>query len=110
MNELVHEVRRMVPGLSRNMAVVYILRLRSGAYYVGASLDLEERLVTHATGLACRTTKLDAVVAVLRVEIFATFTDARGRETQVKKWSRGKKEALVNGDFDQLRKLSRSRE
>ena len=100
----------MAPSLSRGMAVVYFLRLRSGMLYVGASIDLEQRLGDHVSGQACRTTALDPPTALLRVEIYATFSDARQREAQLKRWSRSKKEALIRGDLDQLRELSQSHE
>ena len=108
MNALVAEARRMAPSLSRGMAVVYFLRLRSGIIYIGASVDLEQRLDNHISGQACRTTGFDQPVAVLRVELCTTFTEARAREAQLKRWSRPKKEALIHGDFESLRTLSRS--
>jgi putative endonuclease len=89
---------------------VYFLRLRSGVIYVGASVDLEQRLGDHLSGQACRTTALDIPAALLRVEIYSTFSEARQREAQLKRWSRPKKAALVGGDFDRLRKLSQSRD
>jgi putative endonuclease len=110
MNTLFAEARRMAPSLSRGTCVVYFLRLRSGILYVGASIDLEQRLDDHASGQACRTTALDPPSALLRVEVYPTFSEARQREAQLKRWSRPKKEALIRGDFDQLRKLSQSRD
>ena len=98
----------MAPSLSRGTCVVYFLHLRSGILYVGASADLEQRLGDHASGQACRTTALDVPLALLRVEIYSTFSEARKREAQLKRWSRPKKEALVRGDLDHLRKLSQS--
>lgn len=108
MNALVAEARRMALSLSRGMPVVYFLRLRSSTVYIGASLDLPQRLDDHASGQACRTTQLDSPVAILRVEIHATFAGARALETQLKRWSRPKKEALISGDLDYLRVLSQS--
>lgn len=92
------------------MPVVYFLCLRSGIIYIGASLDLPQRLDDHVSGQACRTTQLDPPVTVLRVEIHATFAEARAREAQLKRWSRPKKEALICGDLDHLRVLSQSRD
>jgi len=42
-------------------------------------------------------------------ESLPTFSDARKRESQIKRWSRAKKEALVAGDIVKLQKLSKSR-
>jgi putative endonuclease len=106
--ELMFTARRMVPDLSKAMPVVYFLRLRSGMLYVGASVDLEQRLDDHVSGQACRTTRLDPPLAFLRVEVCSTFREARQREAQLKRWSRPKKEALICGDFENLRVLSRS--
>jgi putative endonuclease len=108
MNALVSEARRMAPGLSQGTPVVYFLRLRSGSIYIGSSLELEQRIEDHVSGRACRTTALDAPTAILRIEILPSFAGARSREAQLKGWSRAKKDALIQNDFDQLRTLSQS--
>lgn len=94
---------------SKGMCVVYFLRLRSGALYIGASEDLEQRLEDHSSGQACRTTHSDPPISFLRFEAFATFSEARTREAQLKRWSRGKKEALIEDDLKTLHALSQSR-
>lgn len=100
----------MAPSVSKGTPVVYFLRLRSNSIYIGASTDLSQRLDDHVSGQACRTTELDPPITMLRAEIHATFTEARVREAQLKRWSRAKKEALVLGNIDRLRALSESRE
>jgi putative endonuclease len=115
MNALIAEARLMAlskgqRSASKGTCVVYFLRLRSGALYIGASKDLGQRLDDHASGQACRTTQLDPPVSFLGFETFATVSEARMREAQLKRWSRGKKEALVESDFKTLRALSKSRE
>jgi putative endonuclease len=100
----------MAPSVSRGTAVVYFLRLRSGILYVGASVDLGQRLEDHVSGQASRTTALDPPSALLRAEVCPTFSEARRREAQLKRWSRPKKEALIRGDFDRLRNLNQSRD
>jgi putative endonuclease len=87
----------------------YILRLRSGTLYPGATKNLEERYKAHIAGKACRTTKLDPPLKLVYSESVPTFSDARKREAQIKRWSRAKKEALVAGDLVGLRNLSRSK-
>ncbi|HEY8993339.1 MAG TPA: GIY-YIG nuclease family protein [Lacunisphaera sp.] len=114
-NALIAEARRMALSkgqrpASKGACVVYFLRLRSGALYIGASEDLEQRLDDHISGQACRTTKLDAPIAFLRFEVFGSFAEARTREAQLKRWTRAKKEALVKDDIERLHALSRSRE
>ena len=91
------------------MAWFYVLRLRSGGLYLGATENIRQRYADHLQGIACRTTHLDPPVGLVLSEEFDTFTQARTREAQVKKWSRAKKEALVVSDMDTLKRLSRSR-
>jgi len=90
-------------------AWTYILRLKSGQLYVGATTDLKQRYQDHLNGQACRTTKLDPPLKLVHSESLPTFSDVRKREAQIKRWSRAKKEALVAGDMVKLRKLSKSR-
>jgi len=89
-------------------ASFYILRLRSGQLYVGATTDLERRWQEHVSGDACRTSRLDPPVAIVYTEEFTDFPKARRREAQVKRWSRAKREALVAGDRAALKHLARS--
>jgi putative endonuclease len=49
-------------------------------------------------------------MSILRVEVFDSFAGAQAREAQLKKWSRAKKEALIRGDFEALKSLSKSRD
>jgi predicted GIY-YIG superfamily endonuclease len=90
-------------------AYFYILRLRSGALYPGTTKNLEERYKAHITGKACRITKLDPPVGLVYIEEFQTFSEARRREAQIKRWSISKKEALVSGDLAKLKELAKSR-
>ena len=91
-------------------AYLYILRLKSGNLYIGATLNLEQRTQEHFEGRACNTTYLDPPLTLVHSERYATFRKARHREDQLKRWTRTKKEALVSGDFETLRKLAKSRE
>jgi putative endonuclease len=90
-------------------AWLYILRLKSGQIYIGSTTDLDSRVKEHYSGHACRTTKLDPSIKLVYSESFPTFSEARKREAQIKRWTRAKKEALVSGDLAKLRKLSKSR-
>jgi putative endonuclease len=83
-------------------ACLYILRLKSGNLYIGATTDLNQRYQDHQNGKACRTTKLDPPLKLVYSESFPTFSDARNREAQIKHWTRAKKEALVTGDMVKL--------
>jgi predicted GIY-YIG superfamily endonuclease len=87
-------------------ACFYILRLKSGALYPGATTDLDRRWKEHVSGDACQTTQRDPPESIVYHEAFATFPDARRREAQIKRWTRKKKEALVAGDKALLRALA----
>jgi putative endonuclease len=86
----------------------YLLRLRSALLYAVATTDLKKRYEEHLSGKACRTTTLDAPVSLVYSEKFETFSEARRREAQIKRWSRAKKEALVSGDLTNVKQLSKS--
>ena len=90
-------------------AWIYILRLKSGQLYIGSTTDLDRRVKAHYSGKACRTTKLDSPFKIVYSESLPTFSDARKREAQIKRWTRAKKEALVAGDMVKLRNLSKSK-
>jgi predicted GIY-YIG superfamily endonuclease len=100
----------MVSDIRPGTAVVYILRLQSGAFYVGCSEDARRRFADHAEAKACRTTTLDPPLAVALLEVHSNFASAMRREAQIKKWSRAKKAALIASDSLRLRGLSRSHE
>jgi putative endonuclease len=87
----------------------YILRLQPGGLYIGATKNLEKRYAAHRAGSAGRTTSLDHPILLVYSEEHESFSRARQREAQVKGWSRAKKEALVAGDKEKLRALSKSK-
>ncbi|MBU2495758.1 MAG: GIY-YIG nuclease family protein [Candidatus Omnitrophota bacterium] len=86
----------------------YILRLKSGRLYAGITTNLQKRYKEHLKRYACRTTKIDPVIALVYSENFPNVSSARKREIQVKKWTHAKKEALIAGDVEILKRLSSS--
>ena len=93
-----------------NRWYVYILRCADGRYYVGHTENVPERVRAHNHGKAATFTRLRRPVTLVHSEAAPTEPDAMRRERQFKKWSRAKKEALIAGDLDLLRSLSKSRE
>ncbi|RYZ19064.1 MAG: GIY-YIG nuclease family protein [Sphingobacteriales bacterium] len=87
---------------------VYIVQCRDGFYYTGMTNDLVRRLHEHNMGLVvtCFTFKRRPVV-LKYVEHYTEVTQAIQRETQLKGWSRAKKEALFIEDFDLLKELAK---
>jgi predicted GIY-YIG superfamily endonuclease len=89
---------------------VYIAELADGRYYVGLTEDLIRREKEHTSGKAgTRTTKVFGFKGILYSEFFEKKHEAEARERQIKHWSRAKKLALIDGDVDRLKRLSRRR-
>jgi len=78
--------------------------------YIGTTTDLVQRMHDHLRGHACLTTWKDPPLSLLGIEVVPTFSAARAREAQLKRWSRAKKEALVAGRFGRLHALAASRD
>lgn len=89
-------------------ASVYILRCSDGAYYVGLTrLSVEKRVAEHNAGKFDGYTSIRRPVALVFSETLERITDAISFERQLKGWSRAKKEALIVGDFNLLKSLSK---
>lgn len=86
--------------LERMPAWFYILRLRSGRLYCGATKDIQRRMGEHSVKKACRTTTSDPIDALVYSETYKTYSEALKREAEVKRWPRKKKEALIAGNTD----------
>ena len=89
---------------------VYMLKCSDGSYYTGVTSNLEQRIFQHETAFCpdCYTASRRPVELVF----YAEFTDinlAIEKEKQIKKWSRAKKEALINDDYDSLPNLAKKK-
>jgi tRNA/rRNA methyltransferase len=84
----------------------YLLRCSDGSYYAGHTEDLEYRLAQHQSGALGGYTAKRRPVALVWSEMFSERDEAFAAERQIKGWSRAKKEALIAGDFDALRRLA----
>jgi predicted GIY-YIG superfamily endonuclease len=85
----------------------YILTCSDKSFYVGHTSDLEERVKTHNLGKGARFTALRRPVTLSYSETHESQEDAIKREKQIKKWSRAKKQALICGDKQKLKELSK---
>ncbi len=75
---------------------VYMLRCADGTLYVGATNDLQKRLVEHNTSArGAHYTKIRRPVSVVYTETHPTLGSARAREAEIKRWHRAKKLALI---------------
>ena len=87
------------------MHFIYILRCADASLYIGETDDIVRRLARHQEGRACAFTAQRRPIELVYVEELANRVEARRRERQLKKWTRAKKEALIAGDFEKLRRL-----
>ncbi|MCW8811880.1 MAG: GIY-YIG nuclease family protein [Ignavibacteriaceae bacterium] len=85
---------------------VYILKCADDSYYTGITNNLKKRISEHQSGLIKGYISSRLPVKLVFSERFSDVNDAIRFEKQVKGWSRKKKEALINKDFDLLLKLS----
>jgi putative endonuclease len=91
------------------VAWMYILECSDGSYYVGSTTDLERRLWQHNQGQGAKYTIRRRPVKLVFAAEFASVSDAYAAEKQVQGWRREKREALIQGNYDLLPELSRSK-
>ncbi len=89
------------------MYAVYILLCADNSYYTGLTNDLEKRFWQHETGYfsECYTFKRRPIKLVWQTSV-ETSEEANKLEKQIKGWSRKKKEAWINNDINELKRLS----
>jgi len=89
---------------------VYILKCSDDSYYTGITSNLSNRLFEHRSGK-----HIDSYTfkrRPLELMFYCEFTEvglAIDTEKQIKKWSRAKKEALINGEFERLSNLAKKK-
>jgi putative endonuclease len=92
------------------MFFVYILQCSDGSYYTGHTDNLEKRINEHSLGLItnCYTYNRRPIKLLFSQE-FYTREEALSSERQIKGWSRKKKEALIDNDWEKLKELSKKK-
>ena len=83
------------------------MKCSDNSYYTGVTSNLHQRIFQHESAFYpdCYT----ANKRPLQLVFYAEFTDidiAFEKEKQIKKWSRLKKEALINGNYEDLPNLA----
>ena len=86
---------------------IYILRCSDGSYYTGHTDELESRLAAHQQGSFGGYTSRRRLIELVYSSEFVSRADALEMERRIKGWSRRKKEALIEGDWARLQRLSR---
>ncbi|MFL6024682.1 MAG: GIY-YIG nuclease family protein [Marmoricola sp.] len=92
------------------MAWTYILNCADGSLYVGSTRDLDRRFSEHQLGFGAAYTRRRRPVRLAWAAEFERVADAFYYEKQIQNWSRGKRDALIAGDFALLSELARGRE
>ena len=85
----------------------YILRCSDGSLYVGSAVDYVERLRQHREGEGGDYTRRRRPVELVYLEEFPTAAEAFAWEKRLHKWSRAKKQAVIDRDFDRLPGLAK---
>lgn len=89
---------------------VYILRCNDESLYVGVTSNLERRVTEHNEGKYPNAyTHARRPVELVFYQDFTEPNQAIEFEKKIKKWSRVKKQALIDENYDELQRLSECR-
>jgi len=88
----------------------YLLECADGSYYAGHTDDLERRIAQHLHGAIPGYTASRLPVRLVWQADFPTRLEALRAERQIKGWSRAKKRALIDGDWERISRLARNRQ
>ncbi len=88
---------------------VYILRCANSNLYVGSTHNLQARLKAHNDGRGAAYTFKHRPVHLVYSEKYQSKVEVLNRERQLKRWSHGKKQALILGNRERLKNLSKRR-
>jgi len=81
--------------MAEKLYYVYILASRSRIIYVGVTAFLMNRVLSHRAGEASDFTRKYRIHRLVCYEVFHSVAAAIARETEIKKWRREKKVALI---------------
>ncbi len=85
----------------------YLLQCSDKSCYIGHTDDLKRRLAEHETGATGGYTATRRPIQLAWFEEFPTREEAKVVEAKLKKWSRRKKEALIEGHVEELKLAAR---
>ncbi|OHA83797.1 MAG: hypothetical protein A2937_01865 [Candidatus Yonathbacteria bacterium RIFCSPLOWO2_01_FULL_47_33b] len=88
---------------------VYILLCNQKTFYTGSTDNLERRIKEHKSKKSFYTKQFSDIELVYQ-ETCKGKMEAEKREFQIKGWSAAKKRALIGGNKELLKKLSKSTE
>ena len=86
---------------------IYILKCSDNSYYTGITNNIDRRLLEHNNGIDKTSyTFSRRPVCLAYFETFQNPNDAILWEKRIKGWTRKKKEALICGNYKELKRLS----
>ncbi|WP_396186019.1 GIY-YIG nuclease family protein [Flavobacterium sp.] len=89
---------------------VYILKCKDNYLYVGITSDIERRVIEHNAGKYPEAyTHSRRPVRLVFYQDFTEPNQAIEFEKKIKKWSRKKKQCLIDENYDKLQDLSECR-
>ena len=83
-----------------------MLRCSDGSFYVGCTINPENRFGEHQAGTHGGYTLTRRPVETVWAEELQHIDDAITAERQIKGWSRAKKAALIQGDYGAISRLA----
>ena len=92
----------------RTMWYVYILECSDNSLYTGTTTNISRRVNEHNRSKGGNYTRICMPIKLVHHEPHANRSEALKREVQIKRWSKEKKLALINGDKARLTELSKS--
>jgi len=92
-----------------NEFFVYILKCNDNSYYTGHTDNIEKRIAEHNLNAYDCYTSSRLPIEVVFIQTFATRGEALESERQLKKWSRKKKEALIEQNWPKIALLGKKR-
>ena len=85
----------------------YILKCADDSYYTGVTNDIDFRLKQHNEGIDKKSyTFSRRPLELVFANDFKYIDKAIAFEKQIKGWSRKKKEAIIEGDWNKLKELA----
>lgn len=88
---------------------LYIIKCSDDSYYVGHTDEIEKRIAEHMLGNIQCYTSTRLPLELVFVQDFNSRTEAIDMERRIKKWSRKKKEALIEGNWEKISILSKKK-
>ena len=85
---------------------VYILECSDKSYYTGSTKSLERRVAQHQAGEGAKYTQSRLPIKLVFSQEYQRVDEAFYIEKQVQGWSRKKKQALIDGNYEMLSVLS----